>query len=88
VTLSFIDERQFLIVIQSVLLLHECADHAPAAFATKPLHSVTDFAAVEEAATNPTVVESIVKPLYSAADPTGSGAALIETFFICSDLNP
>jgi hypothetical protein len=44
-TLSFVDERQFLIVIQQVLPLHECADHAPAEFAADPLHSITDSAA-------------------------------------------
>jgi hypothetical protein len=39
VTLSFVDERQFLTVIQPVLPLHECADHAPTKFDTEPLHS-------------------------------------------------
>jgi hypothetical protein len=75
-TLSFIDERQFLTVIQPVLPLHECADHAPAEFATETLHSVADSTAVD-----PT--ESAVEPLHSATDPAGSGAALTETFCLC-----
>jgi hypothetical protein len=36
-TLSFIDERQFLTVIHSILPLHECADPAPAEFAIEHL---------------------------------------------------
>jgi hypothetical protein len=52
VTLSFIDERQFLTVIQCVLPLHECADLAPIEsaaeplnFVAEPLHSVAESAA-------------------------------------------
>jgi hypothetical protein len=82
-TLSFVDKRQFLTVIQLVLPLHECADHAPTEFVAKSLYSVADSAAVEEATVDPTVVESIVEPLYSTANPTGSGAALTETFCLC-----
>jgi hypothetical protein len=66
-------------VIQPVLPLHECADHAPAEFAAEPLHSIADSAIVKEAAADPTIVE----PLHSAADPAGSGAALTETFCLC-----
>jgi hypothetical protein len=80
-TLSFIDERQFLTVIQPVLPLCECADHAPAKFAAEPLHSVAD-----SAATDPT--ESAIDALQVAADPTGSGASLTETFCLCLGLNP
>jgi hypothetical protein len=65
-------------VIQSVLPLHVCADHAPAEFAADPLHSVVDSVAADLA-----VVESAVEPLHSAADPAGSGAALTETFCLC-----
>jgi hypothetical protein len=74
-TLSFVDERQFLTVIQLILPLHECADHAPAEFATKPLHSVAGSAAEEAVA-----VESAVEPLHSTTDPAGCGATLTETF--------
>jgi hypothetical protein len=77
VTLSFIDERQFLTVIQSVLPLHECADHAPTEFATEPLHSIDDSTAAEDAAADPAIVET----LHSATDLVGSGAALTETFY-------
>jgi hypothetical protein len=77
--MSFVDERQFLTVIQPVLPPHECANHAPAKFAPKPLHSVTDSAAAEEVAADPAAIE----PLHSTADPAGSGAALTETFYLC-----
>jgi hypothetical protein len=77
-TLSFIDERQFLTVIQVVLPLHECADPTPAESATEPLHSIADSAAAETAA-DPAAVE----PLHSVDDPTGSGVALTETFCLC-----
>jgi hypothetical protein len=80
-TFSFVDERQFLTVIQPVLPLHECADHAPVEFAAKPLHSVTDSTAAEEATANSVSIESVVEPLHSAADPASSGATLTETFF-------
>jgi hypothetical protein len=63
VTLSFIDKRQVLTVIQSMLPLDECADPAPAEFAAEPLHSVGDSAAVEE---------SVVEPLHSTADPAAA----------------
>jgi hypothetical protein len=66
-TLSFVNERQFLTVIQPVLPLHECADHALAKFATEPLHSIVDSA-------------TAVEPLHSAAEPASSGVALIEAF--------
>jgi hypothetical protein len=54
-------------VIQHVLPLHECVDHALAEFATEHLHSVTDSAAAKEA----------------AADPASSGTALTQTFCLC-----
>jgi hypothetical protein len=66
-------------VIQPILPLHECVDHAPAEFAAKHLYSVADSAATEEAAGDPTVVE----PLYCAANPAGSGATVTETFCLC-----
>jgi hypothetical protein len=83
VTLSFIDERQFQIVIQPVLPLHKCADHAPAEFAVESLYSVADSTAAEEAAADPDVVESTVEPLHSATNPAGFGAALTKTFSLC-----
>jgi hypothetical protein len=75
-------------VIQPVLPLHECADHAPAEFAIEPLHSITDSAAAEEAAAeeaaaDPTAIESAVEPLHYAAEPASSGATLTETFYLC-----
>jgi hypothetical protein len=83
VTLSFIDERQFLTVIQPILPLLECADHAPAEFAAEPLHSVANSTATKKAATDPAAIEYAIEPLHSAADPAGSGAALTETFCLC-----
>jgi hypothetical protein len=74
VTLSFIDEGQFLTVIQPVLPLHECADPTPAESAVESFHSVADSTAA-----NPATIE----PLHSAIDPTGSGAALTETSWLC-----
>jgi hypothetical protein len=41
---------------------------------------VADSAAVEEAAADPTAVESAIEPLHCTADPASSGAALTETF--------
>jgi hypothetical protein len=70
-------------VIQLVLPLHECADHAPTEFAIEPIHSVADSTAAKEAAADPAAVESAVEPLHSATDSTGSGAALTETFCLC-----
>jgi hypothetical protein len=70
-------------MIQSVLPLHECTDHAPVEFAAEPLHSVADSTVAEEAATDPATVESVVEPLQSAVDPANSGAALTETFCLC-----
>jgi hypothetical protein len=66
VTLSFVDKRQFLTVIQPVLPLHECADPAPTEFVA-PIESTTpaEFAAA---------VEYAAEPLNSAA-----GAAPTET---------
>jgi hypothetical protein len=78
-TLPLIDERQCLTVIQSVLPLHECANHAPAEIATELLHSVADSIATKEATADPTIVE----PLHSTANPTGSSVALTETFCLC-----
>jgi hypothetical protein len=43
-TLSFIDKRQFLIVIQPVLPLHECPNPAPIESTTEPLHSIAESA--------------------------------------------
>jgi hypothetical protein len=62
-------------VIQPILPLLECADHAPSEFATEPLNSIADSTA-EEA----TIVESAVETLHSATNPASYGAALTETF--------
>jgi hypothetical protein len=62
-TLSFVDERQVLTMIQPMLPLHECAATAPAESHAKPLHSVGDSDVVKESA---------VDPLHSAADPTAA----------------
>jgi hypothetical protein len=70
-------------VIYPVLPLHECADHAPAEFATEPLHSTADSAAAKEASADPAAIESAIEPLCSATDPASSGAALTETFCLC-----
>jgi hypothetical protein len=77
-TFSFIDERQFLTVIQPILPLHKCADPAPTESTAEALHSIVDSAAVEAAA-DPAAVE----PLHSPADPVGFGATLTETFCLC-----
>jgi hypothetical protein len=73
VTLSFVDERQFLTMILPVLPLHECADHAPTEFAAEPLHSIVD----------PATVESPVEHLHSTTDSTSSYAAMTEKFCLC-----
>jgi hypothetical protein len=65
-TLSFINERQVLTVIQLMLHLHECADPAPAESAIEPLHSIGDSAAIEEAT---------IEPLHSAIDPAAGESA-------------
>jgi hypothetical protein len=78
VTLSFVDERQFLNVIPLVLPLHECADPALAECGAEPLHSVVDCAAAD-----PVAIESTIEPLHSATDLAGSGAGLTETFCLC-----
>jgi hypothetical protein len=69
-------------VIQLVLPLHECANPAPTESTTEPLHFVADSAAAK-AATDLDAVESIVEPLHSTVDPTGSGVALTKTFYLC-----
>jgi hypothetical protein len=83
VTLSFIDEKQFLTMIQPVLPLHECVDHAPAEFAAKPFHSIADSATTEEVAADPAAVESTIELLHFATRRASSGAALTETFCLC-----
>jgi hypothetical protein len=69
-TLSFVDERQVLTVIQSMFPLYECADHAPAESAIEPLHSIGDSAAVEplHSITDPTAAKSTTEPLQSVDD--------------------
>jgi hypothetical protein len=60
-------------VIHPVLPIYECA--------TEPLQDATKSVvghAAAEAATDPAT-----EPLHSAANPTGSGAALTETFCLC-----
>jgi hypothetical protein len=88
VTLSFIDERQFLTVILPVLPLHECVDLAPTESAAEPLHSIAGSTIAEEPAADPATVESVVVPLLFVANPVGSGAALTNILFMCSGLNP
>jgi hypothetical protein len=70
-------------MIQPVLPLHECVEHAPAEFAAEPLYSIVNSAATEEAAADPTAIESAAEPLHSAAGPAGSGVALTKTFCLC-----
>jgi hypothetical protein len=60
VTLSFVDERQVLTVIQLMHPLHECANPAHSESTVEPLHSVGDSTIVEE---------STIEPLHSATDP-------------------
>jgi hypothetical protein len=69
VTLSFIDERQVLTVIQLMHPLHECVDPAPPESIVEPLHSTTDHVAAESAA----------KPLQSVADSDAAADAPNET---------
>jgi hypothetical protein len=62
-TLSFIDERQFLTVIEPTLPPHECANPTPAESTAEPLHSVADSAATKEAATDPAATkEAAIDP--------------------------
>jgi hypothetical protein len=56
-------------VIQSMLPLHECVDHAPAESAVEPLHF----------ATYPAAAESADVPLRSVADSDAAADALTET---------
>jgi hypothetical protein len=85
-TLSFIDERQVLTMIQLMLPLHECANPAPTESATEPLHSVGDSTALEESAIEPlhsaanhAAVESATEPLQSIADSDAAADAPTET---------
>jgi hypothetical protein len=75
VTLSFVDEKQVLTVIQPMLHLHECADPAP-----------TESAAVEESAVeplqsgaDPAAPESTAEPLQSVADSDATADVSTET---------
>jgi hypothetical protein len=70
-------------MIQPVLPLYECANHAPTESAAEPLHSVADSVATEEATADPADVESAIEPLHSTTDPARSGAAWTETFCLC-----
>jgi hypothetical protein len=70
-TLSFVDERQVLTVIQLMHPLHECADPAPPESIVEPLHSTADPAAAESAA----------KPLQSIADSYAVADAPNETSY-------
>jgi hypothetical protein len=81
-TLSFINERQVLTVIQPILPLHECADPAPAESAVESLHSVGDSAVVEESAVEPlhsAPNPAAAEPLQSIADSDAAVDAPIET---------
>jgi hypothetical protein len=82
VSLSFVDDRQVLIVIMPMLHLHECADPA----AVEPLHSVGDSTVVEESVVeplhsvvDPAAAKSAVEPLQFVADLDATADALIET---------
>jgi hypothetical protein len=82
VTLSFIDKRQVLTVIQPMLPLHECADLAPTKFAADPLHFVGDSSAVEEFTVEPlhsTAAKSAAEPLQSVANSDAAIDTLPET---------
>jgi hypothetical protein len=77
-TLSFIDERQVLTVIQLMLPLHESV--------AEPLHSVGDSTAIEESAIEPlhsaadlATAESAAEPLQSVADSDASADAPTKT---------
>jgi hypothetical protein len=48
-----------------------------------PLHECVANSATTEAATDPAITKSTADPLHSAANPTSSGAALTETFWLC-----
>jgi hypothetical protein len=92
VTLSFVDERQVLTVIQLMLHLHECAGPALAESAVEPLHSVGDSAAIEEfgieplhSATDPAATESADEALQSVADSYTVADALTETSYAVAD---
>jgi hypothetical protein len=56
-------------VFQSVLPVHECADHAATESIAEPLQSVADS----------TAAESTAEPLQSVADSITVGAAPTET---------
>jgi hypothetical protein len=75
-TLSFIDERHVLTVIQPMLPLHECANPAPTESATEPLHSVGDSTAVEPLHS---VAEFAAEPLQSIANSDVAPEALTKT---------
>jgi hypothetical protein len=86
VTLSFINERQVLTVIQPMLPLYECVDPAPTESPAEPLHFVGDSAAIDESiieplhsVADPAAVEFLVEPPQSIADSDAAGDALIET---------
>jgi hypothetical protein len=77
-TLSFIDERQVLTVIQLMLPLHESV--------AELLHSVGDSTAIEESAIEPlhsaadlATAESAAEPLQSVADSDASADAPTKT---------
>jgi hypothetical protein len=85
-TLSFVDERQVLTVIQPMLHLHECADPAPAESAAEPLHSIGDSTIVDESAIEPlhsavdhVATESVAEPLQSVANLDNATDAPTET---------
>jgi hypothetical protein len=71
-----------------MLHLHECVEPAPAESTAKPLHSIGDYAAVEESAVeplhfadDPTTVESTAESLQSVADSDTAVDAPIETSY-------
>jgi hypothetical protein len=87
-TLSFIDERQVLTVIEPMLHLHECAEPAPTESVAEPLHSVGDSTIVEESTVeplhsvdDPVAAESVDKPLQSIADSDAVVDAPTETSY-------
>jgi hypothetical protein len=69
VTLFFVDERQFLTVIQPVLPLYECADPAPTE--SMDAESAADPTHVEStAAADLAPAESSAEPLHSTTSAT------------------
>jgi hypothetical protein len=82
-TLSFVDERQVLTVIQPMLHLHECADPAPVESAAEPIgdSTIVDESAIEplHSAVDHVATESVAEPLQSVANLDNATDAPTET---------